>query len=123
MNQTNFEEFTDKQNTFSFSVLYKKAEKHQNTVFGYKKGSKSKIKMISEIFGRYLYKSFGIIYRNRSILKDLARKVYFSLVFYTEKLKNNKIHFLVTKIGQKLNLMTFSDARPENYIYFISTFP
>ena len=79
--------------------------------------------MISEIFGRYSYKSFGIIYRSRSILKDLARKAYFSLVFYAEKLKNNKIHFLVTKSGQKLNLMTFSDARPENYIYFISTFP
>ena len=37
---------------FFFSVLCGKAEKQQNTVFGYKKGSKSKINIIFEIFAR-----------------------------------------------------------------------
>ena len=99
MNQSNFEE-SNKQNTFSFSVLYKKAEKHQNTVFGYKKGSKSNMIIVFEIFGRYLYNSFRIIFRIKSILKDLVSKTDFSLAFYAEKLKNVKIHFWVTKSGQ-----------------------
>ena len=99
MNQSNFEE-SNKQNTFSFSVLYKKAEKHQNTVFGYKKGSKFNMIIIFEIFGRYLYNSFRIIFRIKSILKDLVSKTSFSLSFYAEKLKNLKIHFWVTKSGQ-----------------------
>ena len=84
---------------------------------------KSKTCMIFEIFGGYLYNNSGSSFRFKSILKDLMSKIHFSLAFYAEKLKNNKIHFLVTKSGQNLNLMTFSDARPENYIYFISTFP
>ena len=81
MNQSNFEE-SNKQNTFSFSVLYKKAEKHQNTVFGYKKGSKSNMIIVFEIFGRYLHNSFGIIFRIKSILMDLVSKIDFSLAFY-----------------------------------------
>ena len=56
--------------------------------------------MIFEIFGGYLYNSFGIISRIKSILKDLMIKIDFSLAFYAEKLKNVKIHFLVTKSGQ-----------------------
>ena len=40
-----------------------------------------------------------------------------------EKLKNEKIHFFVTKSGQNLNLMIFSDPRPKYCMYFISTFP
>ena len=83
-----------------FSVLCRKTEKHQNTVFGYKKGSKSKTNMIFEIFGRFLYNNFGIISHIKSILKDLVIKIDFSLAFYAEKLKNVKIHFLVTKSGQ-----------------------
>ena len=82
------------------SVLCGKAGKDQNTVFGYKKGSKSNINIIFEIFGGYLYNDFGNIFRIKSILKDLMNKIHFSLAFYAENLKNNKIHFLVTKSGQ-----------------------
>ena len=56
--------------------------------------------MIFDIFGGYLYNSFGIICRIESILMDLVMKIDFSLAFYAEKLKNVKIHFLVTKSGQ-----------------------
>jgi len=56
--------------------------------------------MIFQIFGGYLYNSFGIIFCIKSVLKDLVSKTNFSLVFYAEKLKNVKIHFLVTKSGQ-----------------------
>ena len=79
--------------------------------------------MIFEIFGRYSYNSFGIIYRIKSILKDLVIKIDFSLAFYAEKLKNVKIHFLVTKSGQNWNLITFSDPRPKTWVCFISNFP
>ena len=78
--------------------------------------------MIFEIFGRYLYNSFGIISRIKSILKDLVIKIDFSLAFYAEKLKNVKIHFLVTKSGQNWNLITFSDPRPKTCVCFIYTF-
>ena len=56
--------------------------------------------MIFEIFGGYLYNTFGIIFRIESIFKDLVNKMDFSLAFYAEKLKNNKKTFLVTKMGQ-----------------------
>ena len=39
---------------FFFSVLCGKAEKRQNTVFGYKKRSKFKIHIIFENFGRLI---------------------------------------------------------------------
>ena len=79
--------------------------------------------MIFEIFRGYLYNRFGIVLRKKSILKNLVSKIDFSLAFYAEKLKNVKIHFLVTKSGQNWNLITFSDPRPKTCIYFISTFP
>merc|ERR1711951_99177 len=63
-----------------------------------------------------------LIFHVNSFWKDLQPKVYFSLAFYAENLKNDKIHFLVTKSGQKMNLISFSDPRPKNCIYFISTF-
>ena len=97
--QINFEGFNE-QNTFFLSVLCGKAGKDQNTVFGHKKGSKSNINIIFEIFGGYLYSNSGNIFRIKSILKDLMNKIHFSLAFYAENLKNNKIHFLVTKSGQ-----------------------
>ena len=63
-----------------------------------------------------------VIFRVNSLWKDLQLKAYFSLAFYAEKLKNDKMYFLVTKSGQNQNLMTFSNPRPEICIYFISTF-
>ena len=93
----NFEE-SNEQNAFFFSVLCGKAGKDQNTVFDYKKGSKSNINMIFEIFGGYLYNNSGNIFRIKSILKDLVSKIHFSLAFYAEKLKNHKIHFLLQKV-------------------------
>ena len=58
--------------------------------------------MIFEIFGGNLnlYDTSGIIFRIKSILKDLVSEMDFSLVFYAEKLKNIKIPFWVTKRGQ-----------------------
>ena len=64
-----------------------------------------------------------VIFRVNSLWKDLQLKAYFSLAFYAGKLKNDKMYFLVTKSGQKLNMGTFSDPRPKIGIYFISTFP
>ena len=116
-------EWSNEWSKFFFRVLCEKAEKYQNTVFGYKKGSKSKINMIFEIFGGYLYNTFRIFFRIQSIFKDLVSKMDFSLAFYAEKLKNVKIHFLVTKSGQNRNLITFSDPRPKTCICLISTFP
>ena len=121
LHQINFER-SNEQNTFFFSILCGKAEKDQNTLFGYKKGSKSNINIIFEIFGGYLYNNSGNIFRIKSILKNLMSKMHFSLAFYAKKLKNHKIHFLVTKSGQNYNLITFLDLRPKNCIYFISNF-
>ena len=106
--------------TFSLAVYTEKLKKRQNTVFGYKKKSKFKINIIFEKFKPYLYNNSTLIFHVNSFWKDLQPKVYFSLAFYAEKLKNDKIHFLVTRSGQKINLMSFSDPRPKNYIYFIS---
>eukprot|EP00493_Phyllostaurus_siculus_P000121 UN00123 len=35
-------------------------------------------------------------------------------------MKNNKIHFLVTKSGQNLYLMTFSDSTNIYFIFYFS---
>ena len=107
---------------FFFSVLYRKAEKQKNTIFCYKKGSKSKTKIILKIFGRWLYKCFGILYRTKSILKGLAPKAYFSLAFYAERLENSKIQFLVTKRGQNQKSRWFLKSLDVNYIKVLSLF-
>ena len=120
--QINFEAANEK-NTCFYEILCGKDGKDQNTVFGYKKRSKSNIDVIFEIFGGYSYNNFGNIFPIKSILKDLMSKRHFSLAFYAVKLKNNEIHFLVTKSGQNKNLRTFSDPRPKSCTYFISTFP
>ena len=75
--------------------------------------------MIFEIFGRYLYNSFGIIYRIKSILKDLMSKVHFSLMFYVEKLEKIIIQFLVTKTGQNRKKILFLKSLEVIYIIIL----
>jgi len=53
--------------------------------------------MIFEIFGGNLYDTSGIIFRIKSILKDLVSEMDFSLVFYAEKLKISKYSFWLQK--------------------------
>ena len=78
----------------------RKSWKRSKYNFGHKKGPKSNINIIFEIFGGYLYNNSGNIFRIKSILKDLMSKIHFSLAFYAEKLEKIKIQFLVTKRGQ-----------------------
>ena len=67
---------------FFFTVLCIKAEKPQNTVLDYKKGSKFKNNMIFRKFGGWLYNNSAIIFHFNSFWKDLQSKAYFSLLFY-----------------------------------------
>ena len=117
--QLTFEWSTTK-NIFFFSVLCRKVEKWQNTVFGYKKWSKFKTNITFENSGSLLYMKSTVIFRVSSLWKDLQLKAYFSLAFYAEKLKNDKMYFLVTKSGQNQNLTIFWDPWPKNCIFFIS---
>jgi len=74
------------------------ARKNQNTLSGYKKWSKWNRNINFEIFRCYLYNNSGNMFRIKSILKDLMRKIHFSLASYAEKLKNNKRHFWLQKV-------------------------
>ena len=96
--------------------------KQENTVFDYKNGPKFKNNITFEKVCGWLYNESALTFEVKSLWKDLQPKVHFSLVFYVQKLKKHKIHFLVTKSGQKLNLMSFSDPRPKICVFFICQF-
>ena len=108
---------------FETSFHVEKDKKQRNTVFGYAKGLTWKLISFLKALDVHFFGNAVIHYDTKSILKDLVSKIHFSLAFYAEKLKNHKIHFLVTKSGQNYNLITFLDPRPKNCIYFISNFP
>ncbi len=59
-----------------------------------------------------------LLYHPKSVWKTLQSKAHFSLAFYAEKLKKQKIPFLVTKRGQKLILISNSDPRPPSCVQF-----
>ena len=73
-----------------------KREKNENDVFGYKRESKFKIHIIFENSGRNCVRFYHYFSRQLT-LKGSRVTSKFSLAFYTEKLKNDKIQFLVTK--------------------------
>ena len=56
-----------------------------------------------------------VIFRVSSLWKDLQLKAYFSLAFYAEKLKNDKIQFLVTKSGQNSKATSLLKTLEVNY--------
>ena len=96
------------------TILCRKCE---NTVFGYKKGSKIKIDNIFEIFRPELYIEFVLIFLSKWLCVNLCRKVDFPYHFVYKMRKyrfwslpfcveNVKIPFLVTKRGQKMKLIT-----------------
>ena len=107
---------------FSLAFYTERLKNKKKTIFCYKKGSKSKTKIILKIFGRWLYKCFGILYRTKSILKGLAPKAYFSLAFYAERLENTKIQFLVTKRGQNQKSRWFLKSLEVTYIEVLALF-
>ena len=82
-----------------FSVLLGKVEKITKYRFWLQKGFKIQNNFTFENFGRELYLNSTLIFRVNSFWKDLPLKVYFSLAFYAELLKNHIIQFWVTKSG------------------------
>ena len=68
-----------------YAVTYKKT---QNTVFGYKKGSKIDDNIFFWIFTYDLYIDFMLNFHIAILWNDLCQLVWFSLLFYAEICKN-----------------------------------
>ena len=63
-----------------------------------------------EKFGGWLYNDSALIFDVKSLWKDLQPKITF---FFSVLCIKTKKKILVTKSGQNLNLMTFSNPRPK----------
>ena len=89
---------------FSKDLCIKWSKKHKNTVFGYKKGSKTKSENKKIFFDPKMYIETFCTFVKNHIVFDIFGFSFFGKDLCIKWSKNTKIPFLVTKRGQKQNL-------------------
>ena len=87
--------------------------------FGYEKRSNSKIISLLKIL-QVNYIKISPLLLTKSHLTTAKSPFFFG--FLCIKIIKHKIHFLVTKSGRNLNMMTFSDPPHKIFVFFISQF-